>query len=283
MHLFILRLHFPSFSLWVFYKLRNTTFISLILLGCSDELGDLVSFGLEFSDDLSEREILFGLLRCIISISHQLGKSASAIFYESLVGTPTISAEELVPCLLKILETGYSSSVVALNMSDLGADVGREKELANHKNLRKFSIDMLLSLHALGKKAVSWDRMLNVLESYLRFLVPRKILQDLDAGAVFNISTSILVQATSQIAKVMFESALDVLLFISYLLSISGQVRFSPFPCNFNLYLAKLNCDLLHFDICLMSVCISTSSMLQPDYFYLFSCWLLFRKTFNDF
>ncbi|KAH9684263.1 nuclear pore complex protein NUP160 [Citrus sinensis] len=211
-------------SMSVFRSLES---IELLIDGCSDELGDLVSFGLEFSDDLSEREILFGLLRCIISISHQLGKSASAIFYESLVGTPTISAEELVPCLLKILETGYSSSVVALNMSDLGADVGREKELANHKNLRKFSIDMLLSLHALGKKAVSWDRMLNVLESYLRFLVPRKILQDLDAGAVFNISTSILVQATSQIAKVMFESALDVLLFISYLLSIGGQIGIS--------------------------------------------------------
>ncbi|KAH9684268.1 nuclear pore complex protein NUP160 [Citrus sinensis] len=181
-------------SMSVFRSLES---IELLIDGCSDELGDLVSFGLEFSDDLSE------------------------------LGTPTISAEELVPCLLKILETGYSSSVVALNMSDLGADVGREKELANHKNLRKFSIDMLLSLHALGKKAVSWDRMLNVLESYLRFLVPRKILQDLDAGAVFNISTSILVQATSQIAKVMFESALDVLLFISYLLSIGGQIGIS--------------------------------------------------------
>ncbi|KAH9684272.1 nuclear pore complex protein NUP160 [Citrus sinensis] len=182
-------------SMSVFRSLES---IELLIDGCSDELGDLVSFGLEFSDDLSE------------------------------LGTPTISAEELVPCLLKILETGYSSSVVALNMSDLGADVGREKELANHKNLRKFSIDMLLSLHALGKKAVSWDRMLNVLESYLRFLVPRKILQDLDAGAVFNISTSILVQATSQIAKVMFESALDVLLFISYLLSIGGQFDNNP-------------------------------------------------------
>lgn len=211
-------------SVSAFRSLEN---IELLIDGCSDELGDLVSFGLEFSDDHSEREILFGLLRCIISISHQLGKSASAIFYESLVGSPTISAEELVPCLLKILETGYSSSVVALNMSDLGADVAREKELANHKNLRKFSIDMLLSLHALGKKAVSWDKILNVLESYLQFLVPRKILQDLDAGAVFNISTSILVQATSQIAKVMFESALDVLLFISYLLSIGGQIGIS--------------------------------------------------------
>lgn len=211
-------------SVSVFRSLEN---IELLIDGCSDELGDLVSFGLDFSDDHSEREILFGLLRCIISISHQLGKSASAIFYESLVGTPTISAEELVPCLLKILETGYSSSVVALNMSDLGADVAREKELANHKNLRKFSIDMLLSLHALGKKAVSWDKMLNVLESYLQFLVPRKILQDLDAGAVFNISSSILVQATSQIAKVMFESALDVLLFTSYLLSIGGQIGIS--------------------------------------------------------
>lgn len=197
--------------------------------GCSNEIGDRVSFGLDFSDDLSERDILFGLLRCIICISQQLGKTASAIFYESLVCSPVMSAEEIVPCLLKILKTGYSSSVVPLYISDPGTDVAREKETANHKKIKKFSIDMLSSLHALGKKAASWDKILNVLESYLQFLVPRKILQDLDAGTVFNISTSIMVQATTQIAKVMFESALDVLLFVNYLLSISDQVRFSSF------------------------------------------------------
>lgn len=199
------------------------------MLGSSDELGDLVSFGLDFSDDRSEREILFGVLRCVISISQQLGKTTSAIFYESLVGTPIISTEDIVPCLLKILETGYSSSVAAINVSDLGADVAREKELTDHKNLRKFSIYMLLSLHALGEKAGSWDKILNVIETYLQFLVPRKIIKDLDAGTVFNISATILVQATSQIAKVMFESALDVLLFLSYLVTMSGQVRLYPF------------------------------------------------------
>ncbi|XP_031284855.1 nuclear pore complex protein NUP160 isoform X3 [Pistacia vera] len=204
---------------------RDLEKIELLIDGSSDEFDDQpTSFGLEFSDDGSEREILFEVLRCITSISQQLGKTASAIFYESLVGTSIISAEEIVPRLLKILETGYGSSVTALNISDLGADVAREKELVDHKNLRKFSVDMLLSLHAVGKKAASWDRVLNVIESYLQFLVPCKIIQNFDSEIVLNINTFILVQATSQIAKVMFESTLDVLLFVSYLVNISGQI-----------------------------------------------------------
>lgn len=214
------------FSDWLLFLVTLSSFD--FLLGSSEEFVDRPSsFGLEVLDDVSEHEILFEVLRCIASISQQLGKTASAIVYESLVGKPIISAEEIVPRLLKILETGYSSSVTALNISDLGADVAREKGLLDHKNLRKFSVDMLLSLLAVGKKAASWDRVLNVIESYLQFLVPCKIIQNSDSEIVLNLNTSILVQATSQIAKVMFESTLDVLLFVSYLVNISGQVRFS--------------------------------------------------------
>ena len=178
-----------------------------------------------YGDDL-EREILFEVLRCISSISQQLGKTASALFYESLISAPIILSEEIVPRLLKILETGCSSSVAALPISDLGADGAWEKELANHKMLRKFSVDMLLSLHALCNKASSWSRVLDVIESYLKFLVPQKMTQGVDSEVLFNINTSILVQATSQVAKVMFESALDILLLLSYLVNISGQVSF---------------------------------------------------------
>ena len=190
------------------------------------------------------------MLRCIISISQQLGKTASAVFYESFVGT-MVTFEETVSRLLKILETGYSSSVMALNIPHLGADVSREKELADHKNLRKFSIDMLLSLQTLSKMAASWDKVLNVIESYLQFFVPHKIIQHLNAETVFSVSTSIVVQATSQIAKVMFEAALDVLLFLRYLVNISGQVSFSFFTLYpyFNVCLTKLNCDYLYLDI----------------------------------
>ncbi|KAK2644108.1 hypothetical protein Ddye_019303 [Dipteronia dyeriana] len=211
-------------SVSVFRSLEN---IELLIDGPSDELGELASFGLDLSGGDSEREILFQVLRCIVSISQQLGKTASAVFYESFVGT-LVTFEEIVSRLLKILETGYSSSVMALSIPHLGADVSREKELADHKNLRKFSIDMLLSLQTLSKMAASWDRVLNIIENYLQFFVPRKIIQHLNAETVFSVSTSIVVQATSQIAKVMFEAALDVLLFLRYLVNISGQISMLP-------------------------------------------------------
>lgn len=157
-------------------------------------------------------------------MSQQLGKASSAIFYESLLSTPHISLEEVVPRFLKILETGYSSSTAAILISELGGDTAWEKELSNHRNLRKFSTNMFLSLHALCHKANSWNKVLDVVESYLKFLVPHKIVLNLDAETVFHINGSAIVQSTSQIARVMFESVLDVLMLLSYMTSISGQV-----------------------------------------------------------
>lgn len=186
-----------------------------------------------FDDDL-DHEVLVDLLRCVTSISQHLGKTASAIFYESLVSTPVISSEEVVPRILKILETGYSSPVATFKIPELGTHVAWEKKLMNHKSLRKFSVDMLLSLHALCRKAATWSKVLSVIESYLKFLVPQKVVQNWDAEPLLDINASILVQATSQVAKMMFESALDILLFLSYLVNNSGQVGFSLFNSLFS-------------------------------------------------
>lgn len=195
-----------------------------IVEGSSDENIDIGSFGLGiFNDDL-ECEILIEMLRCVISITQQLGKAASAIFYESLVSPSIVPSEEVIQCILKILLTGYSSSAAMLHISDSGADMAWEKKLADHKNIRKCSIDMLLSLHALREKAVTWGRVLNIIESFLKFLVPRKIIHNFGAELLSSINASIVVQATSQISKLMFESALDMLLFLNYLVKISGQV-----------------------------------------------------------
>ncbi|GMY33051.1 nuclear pore complex protein NUP160 isoform X1 [Fagus crenata] len=204
---------------------RCTEDIERLINGSSDELGDLVSIGLDLFDDDLESEILIEVLRCVISISQQLGKTASAVFYESLVSTPVISSEEILPCVSKILATGYSSSAAMLHISDTGADIAWEKKMADHKNLRKFSIDMLLSLHALCEKAGTWGRVLNVIESFLKFVVPRKIIRNFDDKILSSINASTLVQATSQISQVMFETAMDVLLFLTYLVNISGQIH----------------------------------------------------------
>ncbi|KAF5207457.1 Nuclear pore complex protein, partial [Thalictrum thalictroides] len=162
--------------------------IELLIYGSFDDFGDFANSGLNLPNDFLDREILFEVLRCISNIHQQLGKAGSAIFYESLVNAQLLSSEEVVPGFLKILETGYSSSVAKLHVSQFGADTAWKKELEDRRNQRKFSIEMLLSLNALLDKAASWDRVLNVIEHFIKFLVPYKRSQSFDAEAVFNLS-----------------------------------------------------------------------------------------------
>ncbi|XP_028775144.1 nuclear pore complex protein NUP160 [Neltuma alba] len=167
------------------------------------------------------------LFRCVSSFSQQLGKTASSIFYESLLSSPAISSEDIIHCIMKILETGYGSLAPAVHASIPGNDIVLEKELADRRNLRRLSIDMFLSLQGLYKKAASWGRILNVIEGFLKFLVPHKTVNNSDSEKSSNVNSSVVVHATYQIANVMFESAWDFLLFLSYLVDISGQIHMS--------------------------------------------------------
>lgn len=191
-------------------------------VGSSDEVSELTCLVDLFDDDI-ECEIMIELLRCVISFSQQLGKTASSIFYESLLTAPDISSEDIVQCIVKILQTGSSTSgdhAIVL-----------QKELTNHKSYRKLSVDMFLSLQGLYRKASSWDKILNVIEGFLKFLVPQKIMLKFDSEMSLNINSSIIVHSAYQIAKVMFESAWDFLLLLSYLVDISGQVSLCTFLC----------------------------------------------------
>lgn len=192
----------------------------------SDEVSELVSPGLSSSDDGFQHEILFEVLGCVNCISQQLGKVASAVFYELLISTPTITSDDLLPSLLKILETGYSS-MAAVHVIDDRSDIAWEKELTDQKKLRKFSAIMLLSLQNLSSRAGKWEKVLEVVEGYIKFLVPHKAMQEFDSNVSMSINTSIIVQSTSQIASFMFQSSLDVLLFLSYIVRLNGQVSFS--------------------------------------------------------
>ncbi|KAF7804423.1 nuclear pore complex protein NUP160 isoform X1 [Senna tora] len=193
---------------------RSLEDIERIIEASSEEGGDLTGLVDLFDDDL-EGEIPTELLRCVLSFSQQLGKTASSIFYESLLSAPVISSEDIINCIVKILETGYGNNMVL------------EKELTDHRNLRKLSVDLFLSLQGLYRKAAAWGRILNVIEGFLKFLVPQRIVHNLDTEKSSNINSSIVVHATYQIAKVMFESAWDFLLFLSYLVDISGQIHMS--------------------------------------------------------
>ncbi|KAL9141071.1 hypothetical protein ABFS82_14G078800 [Erythranthe guttata] len=206
---------------------RGLKDVEHIIYGSLEEQNKHISPELGFSRDERDQTILFELLQCVRNVSQQLGKASSAIFYESLLSTPHISSEELVSRFLRILETGYSSSTAAILISELGADIAWEKELSNHRNLRKFSTNMFLSLQSLCQKANSWSKVLDVVESYIQFFVPKKIVLKSGAQAFFPISGSAVVQSTSQIAKVMFESVLDVLMLLRYMISISGQINFT--------------------------------------------------------
>ncbi|KAJ9550716.1 hypothetical protein OSB04_014761 [Centaurea solstitialis] len=201
--------------------------IELLAFGSFDELGEISSSRINLSGDL-EREVLFEVLRCTSILSQQLGKGAAALFYESFFSDPSMSPEDVVGRLLKTLETRSTSSVAALHVSELGVDTAWEKEVGDHKILRKFSADMFLSLHGLYRKASTWDKVVDVIYKYLNFLVPQKIEQRLDREANFDIGTCITVQVTSQVTKVMFESAVDMLLLLSYMVKLGGQINMLP-------------------------------------------------------
>lgn len=168
-------------------------------------------------------ETLFEVLRCMSHINHQLGRAATAIFYESLV-SPLVPSDDIICQLLKILETGYSPSLAASLISQIGVDATWEKQQMAHKSQRKFAVEMLLSLHSLRTKANNWSGVLDVIEKYLKYLIPHKSTQNFDSKGICNISSSVLVLTTSQVARVMFESAFDVLLLLGYLVNVSGQV-----------------------------------------------------------
>ncbi|XP_024008157.1 nuclear pore complex protein NUP160 [Eutrema salsugineum] len=175
----------------------------------------------------SEHEILLGVLKCTLKISKQWGGAPYAMYYESVTGKPVISSDEIIFRLVDILESGYAMSIGQRTWSDLGADRAWEKELEAHKNLRLFSIDMLLSLSALCQRAGSWEKVFTIMEHYLKYLVPKKFMNNNNGEALSDICSSILVHATSQFVKVMFESAFDIFILVSYLLNISGQVNMS--------------------------------------------------------
>ncbi|KAL0670741.1 hypothetical protein Bca4012_033445 [Brassica carinata] len=194
--------------------------------GLSSEHSNLTSLGSEMSH--SEHEILLEVLNCTLKISKQLGTAPYAMYFESVTGKPVISSDETFGGLVNILESGYDMFIGQRTWSDLCADISREKELKSHENLRTFSIDMLLSLSTLCQKAGSWEKVFTIIENHLQHrLVPKKFRYNNNGEALSDICSSILVQATSQFAKVMFESAFDIVLLLSYLLNISAQVSMS--------------------------------------------------------
>ncbi|KAI4375511.1 hypothetical protein MLD38_013371 [Melastoma candidum] len=206
---------------------RSSAEIELLLSG-SGEIKDIPGCGPCTVDDSFEWDILVQVLVCVSSVSQLVGKVASTVLYEVFTRMPSISSEEILCNLMKILHTGYVSPVAPEHQSNIRLDVAWEKELVAQKNIRKFSLDIFLNLRSLLNTASSWGNVLKVIERYLKFLVPHKNAQSPGAGMSLSVNGNILLQATSQVAKTMFESAVDTLLFLCYLVNISGQIEMSP-------------------------------------------------------
>lgn len=163
-------------------------------------------------------------------INHQLGRAASAVFYESIV-SPIISSDEVIFHLLKILETGSTPLLTMSLVSQVGVNAALEKKQAAHKSQRKFSVEMLMALHSLRTKACSWSSVLDIVEKYLKFLNPHKSNEQCESMEIYNVNSILLIQAATQVSRVMFESAFDILLLLGYLVNNSGQVYLLPLAC----------------------------------------------------
>uniref|UniRef100_A0A1D1Y398 Nuclear pore complex protein Nup160 n=3 Tax=Anthurium amnicola TaxID=1678845 RepID=A0A1D1Y398_9ARAE len=203
---------------------RNLEHFELLIYGSFDEVGHCSGANCILPSDDLERDIIFEVLRCMSNINHQLGRAAPAAMFLSLVNPEIFSFEDITSHLLKILETGYCSPITASLISQVGVDTTWEKRQADHRSHRKFSVDMMLSLHELYAKATAWGRVLDIVEKYLNNLIP-KCLHNMDTKACFNIKSCLLIQATSQMAKLMLESSFDILLLLRYLVNANIQVN----------------------------------------------------------
>jgi nuclear pore complex protein Nup160 len=176
--------------------------------------------------DISDTELLNEVLRCMGHIHHLLGRSSTAIYHESLISS-VISSDEIASQIVKILETGFSPQSSSSLVTLLGTDAYVERRQAAHKSQRKFSVDMLLSFHKLQSRSASWSVVFDVIEKFMNCLNTNTNVQDHESKRVCNVNSVLLVQATSQVARTMFESAFDLFLFLSYLVVVGGQVCYT--------------------------------------------------------
>ncbi|CAM0946979.1 unnamed protein product [Alopecurus aequalis] len=168
-------------------------------------------------------EQLIYVLRCMGHINHLLGRSSAAIYYESLISS-AISPDEIASQILKILESGFSPQSSSPLITLLGTDTYVERRQTAHKSQRKFSVEMLLSFYKLQSRSTSWLAVFDVIEKFMKCLNTKVDIQEHELNRLCNVNSALLVQATSQVARTMFESAFDLFLFLSYLVDVGGQV-----------------------------------------------------------
>lgn len=170
-------------------------------------------------------KIMFHVLRSASIIKHQLGRASSSLFYEALLNPSIVSYEDTLFHLYKVLETGHNSTLETSLLSQSGDDPTWPKKHSDHKRFRKFSVDILFSLTGLLNKAATWGRVLDTIELYLDNFLPDKHAEHIDSRRFFSINSSLLIQATCQVAGVIIDCAFGMLMLLEYLINVSMQVR----------------------------------------------------------
>lgn len=165
------------------------------------------------------------VLRSARIIKNQLGKASSSLFYEALLNPSIVSYEETLSHLFKVLETGHNSTLETSLLSQGGDDTTWLKNSSDHKHFRKFSVDILFSLTRLLNKAATWGRVLDIIEFYLENFFPDKHVEHMDSRRFFSINSSLLIQATCQVAGVIIDCAFGMLMLLEYLINVSMHVR----------------------------------------------------------
>lgn len=206
-----------SFSLF-----RCLEGVEQLIYGSSDDLGNPIGLGMNLSND-TDGETLIEVLRCMGHINHLLGRSSAAIYYESLISS-VISPDEVTSQILKILESGFSPQSSSPLITLLGTDAYVERRQTAHKSQRKFSVEMLLSFHKLQSRSTSWSAVFDVIDKFMKCLDTKVTIQEFELRRLCNVNSALVVQATSQVARTMFEAAFDLFLFLSYLVGVGGQV-----------------------------------------------------------
>ncbi|KAJ1277864.1 hypothetical protein BS78_04G035900 [Paspalum vaginatum] len=207
-----------SFSLF-----RCLEGVEMLIYGSSDELRSIDDLGMNLLDDISDCELLNEVLRCMGHIHHLLGRSSTAIYYESLISS-AISSDDIAAQIVKILETGFSPQTSSSLVTLLGTDAYVERRKVAHKSQRKFSVEMLLSFHKLQSRSASWSAVFDVIEKFMSCLNASGNVEEYESKRVCTVNSVLLVQATSQVARTMFECAFDLFLFLNYLVGVGGQV-----------------------------------------------------------
>ena len=167
------------------------------------------------------------LSQCLSSISKQLGRLPLSAFGQTLLGSRPASLSHICSVFLHLLDVGYDSSIL-MTAAQYGVDTGRKKKHEYQRAHRKFELQMIFDLCELRDSVGDWEKALENMETCMNQLMQdtrgsatRIAFEGLEYGIM---SKRLVLESTIQLSWAHFEAARDILLLLTYILSVQGQV-----------------------------------------------------------